>query len=433
MNIVVIGTGYVGLVTGACFAGSGNNVICVDIDAEKIDSLANGQIPFYEPGLEDIVKKNLQKKRLSFTTDIQTAVKNSKIIFIAVGTPQDKDGSADIKAVLDVAKTLGSCIDDYKIIVTKSTVPVGTTEMVAETVREYTDIGFDVASNPEFLKEGSAVEDFMKPERVVIGVDKITVGHTLRDLYSPFMRSEERAIIVSIRSSELSKYASNAMLATRISFMNEMANLCELLGADISEIRSVMGHDSRIGKYFLYSGIGYGGSCFPKDVKALINTGAGLDYPLKVCTAVDEVNGNQRERFVQKILNYFNGDVQGKKFGIWGLSFKANTDDIREAPALYVIERLLEHGAKLTVHDPSAMDNVKKIYSSRIEYAELNYDVCIDADALLIHTEWNEYRQPDFDKIAVLMKSRTIFDGRNLYNPEKIRNSGFTYFGVGIK
>ncbi len=432
MNIAVIGTGYVGLVTGACFAGSGNNVICCDIDPEKIDMLSNGIVPFYEPGLEKIVQTNLAKNRLVFTTDIENAIKESYIIFIAVGTPQNENGAANIDAVLEVATTVGKCLNDYKIVVTKSTVPVGTTDLVKKTISEVTQSDFDVASNPEFLKEGAAVEDFMKPERVVIGVDTNSVGETLKELYSPFMRSGDRAIIVSIKSSELSKYASNAMLAARISFMNEMANLCELVGADISEIRSVMGHDSRIGRYFLYSGIGYGGSCFPKDVKALINTGESLNYELKVCRAVDEVNQDQRERFVQKILNYFNGDVDGRKFGVWGLSFKANTDDIREAPSLYVIDNLLSRGADIVVHDPSAMDNVRKIYDSRIGYAYLNYDVCVGADALLIHTEWNEYRQPDFKHMAGLMRSKVIFDGRNLYTPQRLRDSGFEYFGIGI-
>lgn len=432
MNIAVIGTGYVGLVTGACFAGSGNNVTCCDIDSEKIGMLSNGVVPFYEPGLEKIVQTNLGKKRLHFTTDIEKAIRESYVIFIAVGTPQDENGGANIDAVLEVASTIGKCLNDYKIVVTKSTVPVGTTDMVKKTISKVSSVSFDVASNPEFLKEGAAVEDFMKPERVVIGVDTESVGETLKELYSPFMRSVDRTIIVSIKSSELSKYASNAMLAARISFMNEMANLCELVGADISEIRSVMGHDSRIGRYFLYSGIGYGGSCFPKDVKALINTGTTLDYELKLCRAVDEVNQDQRERFVKKILNYFNGDVSGRKFGVWGLSFKANTDDIREAPSLYVIDSLLSRGADIIVHDPSAMENVKKIYNSRIGYAELNYDACVDVDALLIHTEWNEYRQPDFNHMAGLMRSKVIFDGRNLYTPQKLRSSGFEYFGIGI-
>lgn len=432
MDIAVIGTGYVGLVTGACFAGSGNNVICCDIDAEKIAMLNNGNVPFYEPGLEKIVQNNISKKRLTFTTDIGRAIRDSYLIFIAVGTPQDQNGAADISAVLEVAATIGRSINDYKIVVTKSTVPVGTTEQVKETIRGIADTEFDIASNPEFLKEGAAVEDFMKPERVVIGVEKGSVGETLKELYSPFMRSGDRAIIVSVRSSELSKYASNAMLAARISFMNEMANLCELVGADISEIRSVMGHDSRIGRYFLYSGIGYGGSCFPKDVKALINTGLDLEYEMKVCRAVDDVNQNQRERFVRKIMNYYNGDVSGKRFGVWGLSFKANTDDIREAPSLYVIDSLLSAGADIIVHDPSAMENVRKIYDSRISYADLNYDACSGTDALLIHTEWNEYRQPDFGHMAGIMKEKVIFDGRNLYNPAKLEESGFRYFGIGI-
>lgn len=433
MKIAIIGTGYVGLVTGACFAGSGNKVVCVDIDAEKIGNLKEGVIPFYEPGLDKIVKTNVDQDRLEFTTDIKKAVLDSYLIFIAVGTPQDSDGSADIKAVLDVAKSIGKCLNEYKIIVTKSTVPVGTTESVGNAISSETDIDFDIASNPEFLKEGSAVEDFMKPERVVIGVEKESVGKMLRELYSPFMRTGDRAVIVSIRSSELSKYASNAMLATRISFMNEMANLCELVNADISEVRSVMGLDSRIGRYFLYPGVGYGGSCFPKDIKALINTGREMNYELKVCKAVDEVNLRQRELFFKKVLQYFKGDIEGRKFAVWGLSFKANTDDIREAPSLYVIDSLLDRNAIVTVHDPSAINNVRTAYGERLSYAESNYEACEGADALIIHTEWNMYRQPDFDHISGIMKSKVIFDGRNLYSPDKMRKLGFEYFGIGIK
>ncbi len=433
MNIAVIGTGYVGLVTGACFAGSGNNVVCVDIDKEKIELLQKGTVPFYEPGLEEMVRTNLSKGRLRFSVDIAEAVRSSSIIFIAVGTPQDGDGSADVSAVLDVADKIGEYMNDYKIVVTKSTVPVGTTELVREKIKEKTRLDFDIASNPEFLKEGAAVEDFLKPDRVVIGVDKESVGQTLKDLYAPFMRSGDKAVIVSIRSSELSKYASNAMLATRISFMNEMANLCEKVGADVSEVRTVMGFDRRIGRHFLYAGIGYGGSCFPKDVKALINTARKFDYELKVCKAVDEVNNLQRVLFFNKILDYFGGDIEGKFFGVWGLSFKANTDDIREAPSLFIIDNLLKHKAKVIVHDPSAMDNVKKIFNSKVEYAESNYDACRGVDALVIHTEWNEYRQPDFELMSQIMKSKVIFDGRNLYDPCKLAQKGFKYFGVGIK
>jgi UDPglucose 6-dehydrogenase len=432
MNIAVVGTGYVGLVTGACFASSGNNVICVDIDKNKIDSLKKGIVPFFEPGLEDIVKTNIKEKRLSFTTDIKNAIENSSIIFIAVGTPQSEDGAADISYVLNVAKSIGEYINDYKIIVTKSTVPVGTTEKVRDSIKSCSDIKFDIASNPEFLKEGAAVEDFLKPERVVIGIENPEPGEILKELYSPFMRSQDRAITVSIRSSELSKYASNAMLATRISFMNEVAKLCELVGADVSDVRSVMGSDKRIGRHYLYPGLGYGGSCFPKDVRALVNTAKENNYELKICASVDQVNYDQRVHFFGKIQQFFNGNLEGKNFGIWGLSFKPNTDDIREAPSLFLIDEILEHGASLTVHDPSSMQQVKDIYGDRIEYAKSNYKVCENKDALIICTEWSEYRQPDFQRISKLMNSQVIFDGRNLYNRNMLEKKGFKYFAFGI-
>lgn len=432
MKITVIGTGYVGLVTGACFAGSGNNVMCVDIDEKKVESLGRGKVPFYEPGLEEIVHTNIKEGRLNFTTNIKDAIRKSAIIFIAVGTPQSENGAADISSVINVAKSVGEYIEDYKIVVTKSTVPVGTTENVRDTISSLTDVNFDVASNPEFLKQGAAVEDFLKPDRVVIGIEKDSVGEVLRDLYSPFMRSKDRAILVSIRSSELSKYASNAMLATRISFMNEIANLCEIVGANIADIRAVMGSDSRIGRHFLYSGIGYGGSCFPKDVRALINTADEFDYELKVCSAVDEVNNEQRVLFFDKIYRFFDGVLEGKKFGVWGLSFKPNTDDIREAPSLYIIDKLLEYGASVTVHDPSAIKNVRELYRSKINYVESNYDACEGADALVINTEWSEYRQPDFEEVSRQMNSPVIFDGRNLYSKSKLEKYGFNYFAIGI-
>ncbi len=432
MNIAVVGTGYVGLVTGACFAGSGNNVICVDIDETKVESLKRSVIPFFEPGLEDVVKTNIDEGRLSFTTDAKSAIENSSIIFIAVGTPQSENGAADISYVLNVAQTIGQHINNYKIVVTKSTVPVGTTEKVRDKIRSLSDIEFDVASNPEFLKEGAAVEDFLKPERVVIGIENPKAGEILKELYSPFMRSQDRAIIVSIRSSELSKYASNAMLATRISFMNEVAKLCELVGADVSDVRSVMGSDKRIGRHFLYPGLGYGGSCFPKDVRALVNTAKENSYELKICSSVDEVNNEQRAHFLEKINNHFKGEIKGKKFAVWGLSFKPNTDDIREAPALFLIDKLLEMGAQISAHDPSSMDNVKEIYGDKIEYAKTNYEACTDKDALIICTEWSEYRQPDFNLISSKMSSPVIFDGRNLYNRSMLEKSGFNYFAIGI-
>jgi len=431
MNICMIGTGYVGLVTGACLAGSGNNVICVDIDEQKITSLSKGEVTFFEPGLEDLVKENYDEGRLSFTTDLKPALDISEIIFIAVGTPPKEDGSADLLAVSEVAKSIGQNISDYKIIVTKSTVPVGTSEMIRDIVKKQTNIEFDVASNPEFLKEGAAVEDFMKPDRIVIGVDKQEVGEKLRQLYEPFMRSSDRTQIVSIRSSELAKYASNAMLATRISFMNEIANLCERIGADVSDVRKAMGSDERIGRAYLFPGVGYGGSCFPKDVKALIQTAEENGYNLKVCSAVDEANNDQREIFWKKIENHFNSNLKDKKIGIWGLSFKPNTDDIREAPSLYIIQKLIEKGAIVTAHDPAAIENVKAYFDNKINYAEHSYEACTSADALVIHTEWNQYRQPNFDKLKEIMNSPVIFDGRNLYNPRKLKELGFEYFPFG--
>ncbi len=432
MNISVIGTGYVGLVTGACLAGSGNNVICVDIDEEKIESLKEGRVTFYEPGLEDVVRKNIKEERLHFTTDLDYAVKNSSVILIAVGTPPNGDGSADTSAVINVAGSIGKSLDDYKIIVTKSTVPVGTTEMIRDEINKVTDIKFDVASNPEFLKEGAAVEDFMKPDRVLIGVDNESTAQTLKELYAPFMRSMDRVVIVSIRSSELAKYTANAMLATRISFMNEIANLCERVGANISEVRLAIGSDDRIGRHFLFPGIGYGGSCFPKDVKALINTASEFGYELQVCSATDEVNTKQRELFWRKIENYFKGRLEGKKFSVWGISFKPKTDDIREAPSLYIIDKLLSAGAQVVVHDPVAIDNAKAYFGDRVGYADSNYEACEGADALIINTEWNEYRQPDFNKIKQLMDGEVIFDGRNLYKPDILKELGLKYFGVGI-
>lgn len=432
MRVCVIGTGYVGLVTGACLSGSGNNVICVDIDEDKIRSLEEGRVPFYEPGLEDIVKKNVKEGRLHFTSDIAYGVKNSLIILIAVGTPPNEDGSADMQYVVAAARSIGEHMNEYKIVVTKSTVPVGTTEMVREEIKKITDIDFDVASNPEFLKEGAAVDDFMKPDRVIIGVDKPSVGEILRELYSSFMRSGDRAIVVSIRSSELAKYTANAMLATRISFMNEIANLCELVGADISDVRKAVGSDSRIGRHFLFPGIGYGGSCFPKDVKALINTASGHGYDLRLCGATDDVNHNQREVFWKKIERHFGGDLAGKRVAVWGISFKPETDDIREAPSLYVIDRLVSSGAEVVVHDPVALGNAKKQLGEKVGYGESNYDACRDADALVICTEWNEYRQPDFQTMKELMKGQVIFDGRNLYDPKRLSREGFKYYGIGI-
>lgn len=432
MNIGIIGAGYVGLVTGVCLSETGNNVLCMDVDEVKIENLKQAKLLIYEPGLKELIDRNTREGRLHFTTDLSEVVKNSFIIFIAVSTPPNGDGSADTSAVLNVARGIGECLEDYRIIVTKSTVPVGTTEMVRDVIRGATDVEFDVASCPEFLKEGSAVEDFMKPDRVVIGTDKASVAGILKEMYSPFIRTSNPVIVVGIRSAELAKYAANAMLATRISFMNEIANLCEIVGADVSDIRLILGSDNRIGRSFLFSGIGYGGSCFPKDVKALIKTGERLDYELKICRATDEVNMMQKEVFWRKIKGFFKGDLGGKRFGIWGLSFKAKTDDIREAPSLFVIDKLVSSGASVCVHDPVSMENAGRILGDKVDYAESNYDVCSGADALVIHTEWNEYRQPDFDRMKKLMRSPVIFDGRNLYNPKRLENLGFKYFGIGL-
>ena len=430
MKIAVIGTGYVGLVTGTCFAGSGNDVICVDIDEDKVRSLQRGRVPFFEPGLDDMVRSNIDEGRLSFTTDIALAIRESLLVFIAVGTPQTENGEADISSVLEVARSIGENLDGYKIVITKSTVPVGTTEKVRDTIKSLTDQKFGVASNPEFLKEGAAIDDFLKPDRVVIGVEEESVGSVMRELYAPFMMSSDRTIVISIRSSEMSKYASNAMLATRISFMNDIANLCELLGANVSEVRSVVGSDSRIGRYYLYPGIGYGGSCFPKDVKALEKMAQDVDYEPRVVTAVDRVNAAQKERFFDKIAGFF-GDLDGKRIAVWGISFKPNTDDIREAPSVYVIGRLLEAGCSVAVYDPAAMENAKTVFGNSVDYSESYYDACSDADALVIHTEWSQYRQPNFEMIKEMMNAPVIFDGRNIYDHARLNALGITYFGVG--
>ena len=431
MKIAVIGTGYVGLVTGTCFAGSGNNVICVDIDEDKVRSLQRGRVPFFEPGLDDMVRSNIDEGRLSFTTDIALAIRESLLVFIAVGTPQTENGEADISSVLEVARSIGENLDGYKIVITKSTVPVGTTEKVRDTIKSLTDQKFGVASNPEFLKEGAAIDDFLKPDRVVIGVEEESVGSVMGELYAPFMMSSDRTIVISIRSSEMSKYASNAMLATRISFMNDIANLCELLGANVSEVRSVVGSDSRIGRYYLYPGIGYGGSCFPKDVKALEKMAHDVGYEPRVVTAVDRVNVAQKERFFNKIVRFFDDDLDGKRIAVWGVSFKPNTDDIREAPSLYVISGLLEAGCSVAVHDPAAMENARAVFGDNIDYFESYYDVCNGADALVIHTEWSQYRQPNFEMMKELMKTPVIFDGRNIYDYMRLEALDIKYFRVG--
>jgi UDPglucose 6-dehydrogenase len=441
VKICVIGTGYVGLVAGTCFAESGNNVICVDVDSKKIDGLNNGVIPIYEPGLKEMVLRNSEEGRLTFTTDLGAAVKESLINFIAVGTPPGEDGSADLKYVLDVAREIGRNMESFKIVVDKSTVPVGTADKVREAVRSALDergvgIEFDVVSNPEFLKEGAAIDDFMKPDRVVIGTDNVRTAEIMKELYSPFMRRTNRLIIMDIRSAEMTKYAANAMLATKISFMNQIANLCERMGADVSAVREGIGSDSRIGYDFLFPGVGYGGSCFPKDVKALIRTAEECSYEFLLLKSVEEVNERQKSVLTEKLFSYFSdgsspNSLEGKTVAMWGLSFKPRTDDMREAPSVVIIERLLALGARVLAHDPEAINEAKKIFGDRISYSQNQYDILGGADALAIVTEWNEYRNPDFEKIKSLLTKPLIFDGRNLYEPRRMKEIGFEYFAIG--
>lgn len=439
MRVCMIGTGYVGLATGACLAENGNEVWCVDIDQEKVARLQMGQIPIYEPGLEEIVKRNVSQGRLRFTTDLKEGVTNSLFIFIAVGTPPNGDGSADLKFVYGVAREIGQVMDNYKIIVTKSTVPVGTTQHVKSIVagelekRNRSDLEFDVAFCPEFLKEGSAVEDFMKPDRIVVGTENYRTAEFLKELFAPFMMRENRILCMTIPSAELTKYAANAMLATRISFMNELSRFCEIAGADIEEIRAGIGSDSRIGPAFLYAGIGYGGSCFPKDVKALIHSAEKKGTELSILKSVEKTNRDQREWFASKILAHFDGKLEGLHFAVWGLSFKPHTDDMREAPSLRVIPLLLDSGASLCAFDPVAMPNAQIHIGEhpRLSYAEDPYEVLAGADALILLTEWPLFRRPDFERMKGLMKSPVIFDGRNQYNPRTMAQLGFTYIGIG--
>lgn len=441
MRICIIGTGYVGLVAGTCFAESGNDVICVDVDEAKIEGLKQGIIPIYEPGLKELVTRNQAEGRLTFTTDLAAAVKASLVNFIAVGTPPGEDGSADLKYVLDVARVIGRNMESFKIVVDKSTVPVGTADKVRAVVKEElekrgTSIEFDVVSNPEFMKEGAAIDDFMKPDRVVIGTDNVRTGEIMKELYSPFMRKTNRLIIMDVRSAEMTKYAANAMLATKISFMNQIANLCDRMGADVSAVREGIGSDSRIGYDFLFPGVGYGGSCFPKDVKALVKTAEENEYDFVLLKAVEEVNELQKLVLTDKILNCL-GDsslsrpLEGKTLGIWGLSFKPRTDDMREAPSVVMINRLLELGAKICAHDPEAIKEAKKIFGDRISYSNNQYDILKGADALAIVTEWNEYRTPDFERMKSLLGRALIFDGRNLYEPARIKEAGFEYLPIG--
>lgn len=440
MKVTVIGSGYVGLVAGACFAESGNSVICVDIDEAKIEGLKQGIIPIYEPGLKEMVQRNCAEGRLSFTTDIEIAVKNSLINFIAVGTPPGEDGSADLKYVLGVARSIGKHMQGFKVIVDKSTVPVGTADKVREAVQEELDarkvaIEFDVVSNPEFLKEGAAIDDFMKPDRVVIGTDNVRTAEIMKELYEPFMRKNNRLIVMDIRSAEMTKYAANAMLATRISFMNQIANLCERMGADVAAVRDGIGSDSRIGYDFLFPGPGYGGSCFPKDVKALVKTAEECSYDFLLLKAVEEVNERQKMLLSDKVIKAL-GDssstpLAGKTIACWGLAFKPRTDDMREAPSLTIIENLLAAGARVRAHDPEAIKEARKYFADRIEYSQNQYEILQGADALVVITDWNEYRTPDFDRILAELKNPLVIDGRNLYKPARMLGAGFTYIPLG--
>lgn len=440
MKLAVVGTGYVGLVSGTCFAEMGNNVICVDNDKSKIEMLNNNQIPIFEPGLDALVERNVKENRLAFTTDIKDAVEKSLVCFIAVGTPPDEDGSADLQYVLTVAREIAEHMNGYRIIVDKSTVPIGTADLVKEEIQKVLDkrgvnYEFDVVSNPEFLKEGAAIDDFLKPDRVVIGVDNVRVGEIMRELYSPFNRTRDRVILMSVRSAEMTKYAANSMLATKISFMNEIAKLCEIMGADVNEVRHGIGSDSRIGYKFIYPGIGYGGSCFPKDVKALIKMAEKIGTEAKVLKSVEEVNNSQKYLLANKVKAHFGEDLTGKKFAVWGLSFKPQTDDMREAPALIIIRELLNAGAEIVAYDPEAMNESKRRFGEieKLNYAEDNYKALKDANAMLLITEWHQFRHPDFNKIKELLKEPIIFDGRNQYDPEYLRKNGFTYYGIGRK
>lgn len=433
MNIVVIGTGYVGLVTGTCLADSGNNVVCIDIDVEKVARLKNAEIPIYEPGLEDMVKRNVQARRLHFSTDASESVPEADCVFIAVGTPEGEDGSADLKYVYAAGEGLAPYLPEEAIVIVKSTVPVGTNRTLKKKLDELTGRDVNVASNPEFLKEGAAIDDFMKPDRVVVGVTKPAVAEVLRELYQPFLRTENPFLVMGLESAEMTKYVANCMLATKISFINEMANLCELVGADINDVRRGIGHDQRIGFQFLFPGVGYGGSCFPKDVKALTATAKRHNFKATLLEAVDNVNDRQKSVLFEKLKRHFNGELAGRKIAIWGLAFKPRTDDIREAPSLVLIQALLNAGAELHVHDPVAMENVRKMMGDVLNYHPHQYDTLEGAEALAICTEWNQYRNPDFDYILHKMAAPVIVDGRNLYDPRRMKQLGFQYSGIGLK
>ncbi|MGZ5242528.1 MAG: UDP-glucose dehydrogenase family protein [Bacteroidia bacterium] len=433
MKIAVVGTGYVGLVTGTCFAETGNTVTCVDIDKAKVEKMQNGQIPIYEPGLDILFERNIEQGRLKFTTDLAEGIEGAKIIFLALPTPPGADGSADLRFILQVAEQLGPLLKEYVVLVDKSTVPVGTAEKVYNKVAIGAKVDFDVVSNPEFLREGVAVDDFMKPDRVVIGTSSHRAKEVMEKLYNPFVRQGNPIIFMDERSAEMTKYAANAFLAVKITFMNEIANLCEKVGANVDDIRKGIGSDSRIGKRFLFAGIGYGGSCFPKDVQALAKTAEENQYDFKMLDAVMETNELQKTKLLPKLRAYFNGKLSDKKIAIWGLAFKPNTDDIREAPALYNIDELLKEGAKIAVYDPEAQENVHRLIGDKIEYAKDQYHVLEGADALLIMTEWPAFRTPDFDRMNEKLKNKVIFDGRNLFEPKELEELGYHYESIGRK
>lgn len=437
MKIAIVGTGYVGLVTGTCFSEMGTDVFCIDVDKQKIENLKKGIIPIYEPGLEDMVIRNSAAGRLQFSTDLSAVLNDVDVVFSAVGTPPDEDGSADLKYVLEVARTIGKNLNKYTLVVTKSTVPVGTAQLVKKAIREELDkrglnnLEFDVASNPEFLKEGAAIDDFMHPDRVVVGLESDRAKELMDRLYKPFTVNNYRMIYTDIPSAEMIKYAANAMLATRISFMNDIANLCEMVGADVNKVRAGIGSDARIGTKFLYPGCGYGGSCFPKDVKALIKTAKKQGYDMKVLEAVEEVNDNQKNILYKKVDKYFSGDLKGRIFAVWGLAFKPKTDDMREAPSLVVIDRLLKAGATVKVYDPIAMTEAKRHLGDTVIYSTDIYDSVLDADAIILVTEWNEFRMPSWAAIKKIVKTPVVFDGRNIYNRKDIEQAGFDYFCIG--
>ena len=436
MKISVVGTGYVGLVTGTCFAETGVNVICVDVDQNKIEKLKSGIIPIFEPGLETLVKQNFEKGRLNFTTQIEASLDKCDVVFIAVGTPPDEDGSADLRYVLDVASQIGRYMTDYIVVVTKSTVPIGTAKKVKAAIQNELNkrnlaISFDVASNPEFLKEGSAIDDFLKPDRIVVGVESEKAESVMSRLYKPFLLNGHPLLMMDIPSAEMTKYAANAMLATKISFMNDMANLCELVGADVTMVRKGIGTDSRIGTKFIYPGVGYGGSCFPKDVKAIIKTADSYGYSLRLLKSVESINDDQKFLLVKKIKAHFGDDLRGKTFGMWGLSFKPNTDDMREAPSIVIINELIAAGAKVRVYDPVAMHEASRILGESVVYAKDQYDAILNCDALLLVTEWSEFRNLNYELIEKLLTSRVVFGGRNIYDPIEMKQNGFVYYSVG--